>query len=217
VSRGLVGEFGRARVHRHPIPKAPLSGIAPEAAMTGLSPWQELMFRRFFGPSGRDQIPIKRPSFVTCSEAARTATGHTVHVRAGFSAARKHSHCLVPILYSHSRLRSSFLLALTIPMPAHPGDPRLTPRSYFSTPKLLRPRGGGPAAEKVIPCPSLAHVLARAGISHRRARAHDPVALEQRLHLPRRYRGDRHRPRTTSPLDEATILSLGVKAVVCGR
>src|ERR1700739_333433 len=43
VTRGLVGEFGRARVIDTPITESAIVGMAAGAAMTGLRPVAELM------------------------------------------------------------------------------------------------------------------------------------------------------------------------------
>jgi pyruvate/2-oxoglutarate/acetoin dehydrogenase E1 component len=49
VTRGLVGEFGRARVIDTPITESAIVGMAAGAAMTGLRPVAELMFVDFLG------------------------------------------------------------------------------------------------------------------------------------------------------------------------
>src|ERR1700720_4240769 len=49
VTRGLVGEFGRARVFDTPITESAIVGMAAGAAMTGLRPVAELMFVDFLG------------------------------------------------------------------------------------------------------------------------------------------------------------------------
>src|SRR5260370_29026914 len=49
VTRGLVGEFGRARVLDIPITESAIVGMAAGAAMTGLRPVAELMFVDFLG------------------------------------------------------------------------------------------------------------------------------------------------------------------------
>lgn len=49
VTRGLVGEFGRARVIDTPITESAIMGMAAGAAMTGLRPVAELMFVDFLG------------------------------------------------------------------------------------------------------------------------------------------------------------------------
>src|SRR5690348_12959134 len=49
VTKGLIGEFGEARVIDTPITESAIMGAAAGAAVTGLRPVAELMFSDFFG------------------------------------------------------------------------------------------------------------------------------------------------------------------------
>src|SRR5258708_16684081 len=91
VTKGLIGEFGEARVIDTPITESAIMGAAAGAAVTGLRPVAELMFSDFFGVCF-DQIFNQAAKFrymfggkATTPMVIRTMIG------AGRSAAAQHS------------------------------------------------------------------------------------------------------------------------------
>ena len=97
ATKGLMTEFGRQRVIDTPISESAFIGAASGAAMTGLRPVAQLMFIDFFGVCG-DQIINQLAKFrymfggkVTTPVVIRTLIG------AGIGAASQHSQCLYPI------------------------------------------------------------------------------------------------------------------------
>jgi acetoin:2,6-dichlorophenolindophenol oxidoreductase subunit beta len=97
VTKGLMPEFGRARVLDTPISESAFIGAAIGAAATGLRPVAELMFVDFLGVCF-DQIFNQAGKFkymfggkAVTPVVVRTMFG------AGFRAASQHSQCLYPI------------------------------------------------------------------------------------------------------------------------
>ena len=100
VTKGLMPEFGRERVLDTPISESAFIGAAAGAAATGLRPVAELMFVDFMGVCF-DQIFNQAAKFrymfggkATTPLVIRTMYG------AGFRAASQHSQCLYP-LFTH--------------------------------------------------------------------------------------------------------------------
>ena len=101
VTKGLVAEFGRERVLDTPISESAFIGAAAGAAATGLRPVAELMFVDFMGVCF-DQIYNQAGKFrymfggkAVTPLVVRTMFG------AGFRAASQHSQCLYPI-FTHT-------------------------------------------------------------------------------------------------------------------
>ncbi len=101
VTKGLMPEFGRQRVLDTPISESAFIGAAAGAAVTGLRPVVELMFVDFMGVCF-DQIFNQAGKFrymfggkVVTPLVVRTMYG------AGFRAASQHSQCLYPI-FTHT-------------------------------------------------------------------------------------------------------------------
>jgi len=101
VTKGLMPEFGRDRVLDTPISESAFIGAAAGAAATGLRPVAELMFVDFMGVCF-DQIFNQAGKFrymfggkVVTPLVVRTMYG------AGFRAASQHSQCLYPI-FTHT-------------------------------------------------------------------------------------------------------------------
>ena len=101
VTKGLVAEFGRERVLDTPISESAFIGAAAGAAATGLRPVAELMFVDFMGVCF-DQIYNQAGKFrymfggkAVTPLVVRTMFG------AGFRAASEHSQCLYPI-FTHT-------------------------------------------------------------------------------------------------------------------
>ena len=101
VTKGLMAEFGRERVLDTPISESAFIGAAAGAAATGLRPVAELMFVDFMGVCF-DQIYNQAGKFrymfggkAVTPMVVRTMFG------AGFRAASQHSQCLYPI-FTHT-------------------------------------------------------------------------------------------------------------------
>lgn len=97
ASKGLLPQFGRERVYDTPISESAFIGAAAGAAINGLRPVAQLMFVDFFGVCG-DQIINQMAKFrymfggkATTPVVVRTLFG------AGLRAAGQHSQCLYPI------------------------------------------------------------------------------------------------------------------------
>jgi len=97
ASKGLMPKFGRERVFDTPISESAFIGAAAGAAINGLRPIAQLMFVDFFGVCG-DQIINQMAKFrymfggkATTPVVIRTLFG------AGLRAASQHSQCLYPI------------------------------------------------------------------------------------------------------------------------
>ena len=97
VTKGLIGEFGEARVIDTPITESAIMGAAAGAAVTGLRPVAELMFSDFFGVCF-DQIFNQAAKFrYMFGGKAETPVVIRAMVGAGFRAAAQHSQMLTPI------------------------------------------------------------------------------------------------------------------------
>jgi pyruvate/2-oxoglutarate/acetoin dehydrogenase E1 component len=97
ASKGLLPKFGRERIYDTPISESAFIGAASGAAINGLRPIAQLMFVDFFGVCG-DQIVNQLAKFrymfggkATTPVVIRTLFG------AGLRAAAQHSQCLYPI------------------------------------------------------------------------------------------------------------------------
>src|SRR6188474_2297002 len=97
VTKGLIGEFGEARVIDTPITESAIMGAAAGAAVTGLRPVAELMFSDFLGVCF-DQIFNQAAKFrymfggkAVTPVVVRTMWG------AGLRAAAQHSQSLLSV------------------------------------------------------------------------------------------------------------------------
>ncbi|HMB75102.1 MAG TPA: alpha-ketoacid dehydrogenase subunit beta [Kiloniellaceae bacterium] len=97
VTKGLMPEFGRDRVLDTPITESAFIGAAAGAAATGLRPVAELMFVDFMGVCF-DQIFNQAAKFryMFGGKAVTPLVVRTMY-GAGFRAASQHSQCLYPI------------------------------------------------------------------------------------------------------------------------
>jgi pyruvate dehydrogenase E1 component beta subunit len=97
VTKGLMTEFGRGRVLDTPISESAFVGAAIGAAATGLRPVAELMFVDFMGVCF-DQIFNQAAKFryMFGGNAVTPVVIRTMY-GAGFRAASQHSQCLYPI------------------------------------------------------------------------------------------------------------------------
>jgi len=101
VTKGLMPEFGRDRVLDTPISESSFIGAAAGAAATGLRPVAELMFVDFMGVCF-DQIFNQAGKFryMFGGKAVTPLVVRTMY-GAGFRAASQHSQCLYPI-FTHT-------------------------------------------------------------------------------------------------------------------
>jgi len=97
VTKGLMPEFGRERVLDTPISESAFIGAAAGAAATGLRPVAELMFVDFMGVCF-DQIFNQAAKFryMFGGKAVTPLVVRTMY-GAGFRAASQHSQCLYPV------------------------------------------------------------------------------------------------------------------------
>ena len=97
VTKGLMPEFGRGRVLDTPISESAFIGAAAGAAATGLRPVAELMFVDFMGVC-LDQIYNQAGKFryMFGGKAVTPMVVRTMY-GAGFRAASQHSQCLYPV------------------------------------------------------------------------------------------------------------------------
>ncbi len=208
VTRGLVGEFGRARVIDTPITESAIIGMAAGAAMTGLRPVAELMFVDFVGVC-LDQILNQAAKFrYMFGGGARTPLVIRAMFGAGFSAGAQHSQCLYSI-FTH-------IPGLKVVIPSSPYDAKGLliqairdddPVIFLEHTKLYDLEGEVPEESYTVPFAE-AHVL-------REGRDLTIVALARMTHVAleaasalagRGVEATVIDPRTTSPLDEETIL-----------
>ncbi|RIK95682.1 MAG: alpha-ketoacid dehydrogenase subunit beta [Proteobacteria bacterium] len=97
VTKGLIGEFGASRVIDTPITESAIMGAAAGAAVNGLRPVAELMFVDFFGVCF-DQIYNQAAKFrYMFGGKAKTPLVIRTTIGAGFRAAAQHSQTLYPI------------------------------------------------------------------------------------------------------------------------
>jgi acetoin:2,6-dichlorophenolindophenol oxidoreductase subunit beta len=208
VTRGLVGEFGRARVIDTPITESALVGMAAGAAMTGLRPVAELMFVDFLGVC-LDQILNQAAKFrYMFGGKARTPLVIRAMFGAGFSAGAQHSQCLYSI-FTH-------IPGLKVVIPSSPYDAKGLliqairdddPVIFLEHTKLYDLEGEVPAESYTVPFGE-AHILREGGDL-------TIVALARMTHMAldaasaladKGIEATVIDPRTTSPLDEETIL-----------
>jgi acetoin:2,6-dichlorophenolindophenol oxidoreductase subunit beta len=208
VTRGLVGEFGRARVIDTPITESAIVGMAAGAAMTGLRPVAELMFVDFLGVC-LDQILNQAAKFrYMFGGKARTPLVIRAMFGAGFSAGAQHSQCLYSI-FTH-------IPGLKVVIPSSPYDAKGLliqairdddPVIFLEHTKLYDLEGEVPAESYTVPFGE-AHVLREGGDLTIVALARmTHVALEAASALAEKgVEATVIDLRTTSPLDEETIL-----------
>ena len=208
VTRGLVGEFGRARVIDTPITESAIVGMAAGAAMTGLRPVAELMFVDFLGVC-LDQILNQAAKFrYMFGGKARTPLVIRAMFGAGFSAGAQHSQCLYSF-FTH-------IPGLKVVIPSSPYDAKglliqairdEDPVIFLEHTKLYDLEGEVPAESYTVPFGE-AHILREGGDL-------TIVALARMTHMAldaasaladKGIEATVIDPRTTSPLDEETIL-----------
>jgi pyruvate dehydrogenase E1 component beta subunit len=208
VTRGLVHEFGRARVIDTPITESAIIGMAAGAAMTGLKPVAELMFVDFMGVC-LDQILNQAAKFrYMFGGKARTPLVIRTMFGAGFNAGAQHSQCLYSI-FTH-------IPGLKVVIPSSPYDAKGLlieairdddPVIFLEHAKLYDIEAEVPSEAYSVPFGeaqilregSDATIVALARMTH--------VALEAAAVLEAKgVQVTVIDPRTISPLDEETIL-----------
>jgi len=208
ASKGLMPKFGRDRVFDTPISESAFIGAAAGAAINGLRPIAQLMFVDFFGVCG-DQIINQMAKFrymfggkATTPVVIRTLFG------AGLRAASQHSQCLYPI-FTH-------VPGLKVVIPSSPYEAKGLmiqsirdddPVIFFEHKALYDTAGEVPDEPYAIPL-GKANVLRQGGdvtivalgrMVQFAMQAADALAKEK-------VECTVIDPRTTSPLDSATIL-----------
>ncbi len=208
VTKGLMPEFGRERVLDTPISESAFIGAAVGAAVMGLRPVAELMFVDFMGVCF-DQIFNQAAKFrYMFGGRAKTPVVIRTMYGGGLRAASQHSQCLYP-LFTH-------IPGLKVALPATPYDAKGLmiqairdddPVIFFEHKALYDLPGEVPDEAYTVP-------FGEASIT-REGKDVTIVAFGRMVHLANEV-ADRLRrdkigvtvvdPRTTSPLDEETIL-----------
>jgi len=208
VTRGLVGEFGRTRVIDTPITESAIVGMAAGAALTGLRPVAELMFVDFLGVCF-DQILNQAAKFrYMFGGKARTPLVIRAMFGAGFNAGAQHSQCLYSF-FTH-------IPGLKVVIPSSPYNAKGLliqairdddPVIFLEHTKLYDVEGDVPAESYTVPFGE-AQVLREGGDLTIVALARmTHIALEAASGLAEKgIEAAVIDPRTTSPLDEQTIL-----------
>jgi pyruvate/2-oxoglutarate/acetoin dehydrogenase E1 component len=208
VTRGLEGEFGRERVIDTPITESAIVGMAAGAALTGLRPVAELMFVDFIGVC-LDQILNQVAKFrYMFGGNVKTPLVIRAMFGAGFNAGAQHSQCLYSF-FTH-------VPGLKVVIPSTPYDAKGLliqairdddPVVFLEHTKLYDQEGEVPSESYAIPFGE-ANVLRDGGDI-------TIVALARMVHVAlnaadllasKGVEATVIDPRSTSPLDEDTIL-----------
>ncbi len=208
VTKGLFPEFGESRVLDTPISESAFVGAAVGAAATGLRPVAELMFVDFMGVCF-DQIFNQAAKFrYMFGGKATTPVVIRTMIGAGFRAAAQHSQCLYPV-FTH-------IPGLKCVIPSSPYDAKGLlaaairdddPVVFFEH-KLLY------GLEEDVPDEPYAIPLGEANVVREGADV-TIVAIARMVHVAAEAAETLAKdgigceivdPRTTSPLDDETIL-----------
>jgi pyruvate/2-oxoglutarate/acetoin dehydrogenase E1 component len=208
VTRGLVGEFGRERVIDTPITESAIVGMAAGAALTGLRPVAELMFVDFIGVC-LDQILNQVAKFrYMFGGNVKTPLVIRAMFGAGFNAGAQHSQCLYSF-FTH-------VPGLKVVIPSTPYDAKGLliqairdddPVIFLEHTKLYDQEGEVPSESYAIPFGEAnvlrdggdVTIVALARMVHVALKAADLLASKG-------VEATVIDPRSTSPLDEDTIL-----------
>jgi acetoin:2,6-dichlorophenolindophenol oxidoreductase subunit beta len=208
VTKGLIHEFGPERVIDTPISESCIIGAANGAALAGLRPVAELMFADFVGVS-MDQIYNQMAKFrYMFGGRARTPAVIRMSMGAGMNAAAQHSQTVYSMLTA--------IPGLKVVIPSTPGDAKGLlirairdddPVIFLEHKALYARKGEVPEGDYETPFGEAAllrqgshvTVVAIARMVMFAERAIDKLAKEG-------ITCDLIDPRTTSPLDEDTIL-----------
>jgi acetoin:2,6-dichlorophenolindophenol oxidoreductase subunit beta len=208
VTRGLIGEFGRERVIDTPITESAIVGMAAGAALTGLRPVAELMFVDFVGVC-LDQILNQVAKFrYMFGGNVKTPLVIRAMFGAGFNAGAQHSQCLYSF-FTH-------VPGLKVVIPSTPYDAKGLliqairdddPVVFLEHTKLYDQEGEVPSESYAIPFGEAnvlrdggdVTIVALARMVHVALKAADLLASKG-------VEATVIDPRSTSPLDEDTIL-----------
>lgn len=209
VTKGILGEFGRSRILDTPITESAFIGAAAGAAVTGLRPVTELMFVDFLGVCF-DQI-INQAAKFRYMFGGKTKTPLVIRATygAGAGSASQHSQALYP-LFTH-------IPGLKVVIPSNPYDAkgllieaiRDDDPVIFLENKLMYDDMGEvpdgsytiPFGEAAVPVEGSDATIIAFGRMVRIAKR-----AAERLRLLHKIEVTVVDPRTTSPLDEETIL-----------
>ncbi len=208
VTKGLMPEFGRQRVLDTPISESAFIGAAAGAAVTGLRPVVELMFVDFMGVCF-DQIFNQAGKFryMFGGKAVTPLVVRTMY-GAGFRAASQHSQCLYPI-FTHTP-------GLKVVLPSSPYEAKglMIQAIRDDDPVIFFEHKAMYDDEEEVPDESYAIPFGEANLT-REGDDVTIVALGRMVGLANEVADTLDRdgisctvvdPRTTSPLDEDTIL-----------
>ena len=208
VTKGLVAEFGRDRVLDTPLSEAAYVGAAIGAAATGLRPVAELMFVDFLGVCF-DQIYNQAAKFryMFGGKAVTPVVIRTMY-GAGFRAAGQHSQCLYPI-FTH-------IPGLKVALPSSPYDAKglLTQAIRDDDPVIFFEHKALYGLKEEVPDESYVLPFGEANVT-REGDDVTIVAFGRMVHHANQIADKLSRedigclvvdPRTSSPLDEETIL-----------
>ncbi len=208
VTKGLIHKFGEGRVIDTPISESCIIGAANGAALAGLRPVAELMFADFVGVA-MDQIFNQAAKFrYMFGGKARTPLVIRMSFGAGMNCAAQHSQTIYPFMTA--------VPGLKVVVPSNPYDAKgllLTairdddPVVFFEHKALYSRKGEVPEGEYLIPFGEAA--LVREGDHATIVALGRMVPFAEKALDKLNAEGitcDLIDPRTTSPLDEETIL-----------
>jgi pyruvate dehydrogenase E1 component beta subunit len=208
VTKGLIHKFGEGRVIDTPISESCIIGAANGAALAGLRPVAELMFADFVGVA-MDQIFNQAAKFrYMFGGKARTPLVIRMSFGAGMNCAAQHSQTIYPFMTA--------VPGLKVVVPSNPYDAKgllLTairdddPVVFFEHKALYSRKGEVPEGEYLIPFGEAA--LVREGEHATIVALGRMVPFAEKALEKLNAEGitcDLIDPRTTSPLDEETIL-----------
>ena len=208
VTKGLMPEFGRTRVLDTPITESAFIGAAAGAAATGLRPVAELMFVDFMGVCF-DQIFNQAAKFryMFGGKAVTPMVIRTMY-GAGLRAASQHSQCLYPIFTHIPGLK------VVIPSSAYEAKGLLTQAIRDDDPVIFFEHKAMYDDEEEVPDEAYTIPFGEANLT----REGDDVtifAIGRMVQLANQAADKLEKdgvsctvidPRTTSPLDEETII-----------
>ncbi|MBP7340033.1 alpha-ketoacid dehydrogenase subunit beta [Niveispirillum sp.] len=208
VTKGLIHKFGDGRVIDTPISESCIIGAANGAALAGLRPVAELMFADFVGVA-MDQIFNQAAKFrYMFGGKARTPLVIRMSFGAGMNCAAQHSQTIYPFMTA--------VPGLKVVVPSNPYDAKgllLTairdddPVVFFEHKALYSRKGEVPDGDYMIPFGEAA--LVREGEHATIVALGRMVPFAEKALEKLNAEGitcDLIDPRTTSPLDEETIL-----------
>jgi pyruvate/2-oxoglutarate/acetoin dehydrogenase E1 component len=208
VTKGLIHKFGDGRVIDTPISESCIIGAANGAALAGLRPVAELMFADFVGVA-MDQIFNQAAKFrYMFGGKARTPLVIRMSFGAGMNCAAQHSQTIYPFMTA--------VPGLKVVVPSNPYDAKgllLTairdddPVVFFEHKALYSRKGEVPEGDYMIPFGEAA--LVREGEHATIVALGRMVPFAEKALEKLNAEGitcDLIDPRTTSPLDEETIL-----------